>query len=104
MTLQAGAWLFGGLLTFRVSLVVEHIGMTTFFAEIPGESITGPHGLKPWIFFETRLRYNRTWIGVRRRVRQRFTSAILRPHLIDRPSVAIVLQWKVLSPERRIIC
>ena len=41
---------------------------------------------------------------MRRRVRHRFTSAILRPHLIDRPSVPIVLQWKVLSPERRIIC
>jgi hypothetical protein len=33
----------------------------------------------------------------------RFTSAILRPHLIDRPAVTVVLQWKVLSPECRII-
>src|SRR5262249_8835453 len=50
MTIQAGAWLFGSLLTFRVCLIIEHVGVTTFFTEISCESITSPHGLKPRIF------------------------------------------------------
>jgi hypothetical protein len=48
--MQTRPGLLRGLLTFRVSLVIEHVGVTAFFPEIFRESVTSPHDFEPRIF------------------------------------------------------
>ena len=88
--------LFRSLLTFGVSLVIEHEGVAAFLPEIFRERVTSPHRFQPRIFFDARLRDDRARIGLRRRARHGFTAAVTCALLIDRAAVVIVLQRKIL--------
>ena len=92
---------FSHLLALGKGLIVEHVGVAALFAKILGKRVAGPHRLQARIFFELRLGDDRARIGLGRRVRQRFAAAEAGAHLVDRASIVVVLQRKVLAPHGR---
>ena len=52
VAVDAGSGLLGDGLPLGKCLVLEHIGMASFLAEIDREGIAIPHGLQPRVFFE----------------------------------------------------
>ena len=84
------------------SLVVEHVSVTALLAKIFGKRVAGPHRLQARIFFDLRLRDYGARIGLGRRARLGFAAAEAGAHLIHRPFVVVILQRKVLAPDRRV--
>ena len=66
------------MLPLGKGLTFEHVRVAATLTIIGGERISGPHGLKAWIFLELGARYDRARIGVRGRVWQ----ASLPPYLV----------------------
>lgn len=97
VAMDAGAGLLGVDLAFRELLVGEHVRVAALFAEVVREGIAGPHGLEPRVFFEPRLRDDRSRIGLRRSTRDGLAAAVARADLIDGAAIAVVLQREVLS-------
>ena len=103
VAMETRAGLFRRLLALGVSLVLEHESVPAFFAEIFREGVAGPHHLQARIFLDARLRDDGARVGVRRRARLRFAPAVTGALLVDRAAVVIVLQRKILSPDRGVI-
>ena len=91
MTLNARARLLDHLLALSESLVVKHIGVAAFFAEVRGERIPRPHGDQPRIVGKFVLGDHAARINVSRQVPQRFRAPVARPHLVDGTPVRIVM-------------
>ena len=103
VAVQAGARLLRRLLALGVGLVVEHEGVPALFAEIFREGVARPHRLQARIFFDPRLRDDRARVGFGRRARLGFAPAVARALLVHRAAVVIVLQRKILAPDRRVL-
>ncbi len=81
-------------------LVMKHVGVTAFLAEIDGERVTGPHR------FQARILVNLAGglgdaIGTDRK-RIGFAAAVARVFHVDRAPVMIVLSRVVPSPDCRV--
>ena len=63
VTVDAGARLLEVLHALGVGLVLEHVRVTALLTEIGGERVARPHRLQPGIFFEARLRDDRSRVG-----------------------------------------
>src|SRR5688572_24730591 len=77
--------------------------MTAFLPEIDGKRIAIPHRFQARIFFQTRLRHDRTRIYFSRRAGFGLTAAISCALLISGSQVTVILERKILSPNGRIL-
>ena len=102
VAVDAGARLLEVLHALGEGLVLEHVGVAALLAEIRGERVARPHRLQPRIFLEARLRHDGARVGLGGGPRHGLAAAVARPLLIHGPQVAVVLQRKVLSPDRGI--
>ena len=100
VAVNAGPRLLELLDTLGEGLVLEHVGMATLLPEVHRERITGPHRLQSRVFREPRLRHDGPGVGFGRRPGFGLAPAVARPLLIHRPPVSVVLQRKVLAPDR----
>ena len=103
VAIKAGAGLRFGLPAGK-GLVFEHVGMAALLAEIDGEGITGPHLFQARIFLQLGLGHYRTRIGVGGGARPRVAAAIPGADLVHGLEVGVVLEGKVLAPDRRVNC
>ena len=103
VTVDAGARLLEVLHALGEGLVLEHVRVTALLAEIRGKRVARPHRLQPGIFFQARLRHDGARVGFGGRPWHGLAAAVARPLLIHGPQVAVVLQRKVLAPDRGIV-
>jgi hypothetical protein len=103
VTVQAGTRLLDNLLTQRVFLVFEHVGVPAVFAEIGGKRVALPHRLQADVFFDFGARDQRAGIGFGRTVREAFAAAVLRALHVHRFRVKFVLQGEQLGPDLGVI-
>ena len=102
VTVNAGAGLLEVLHALGEGLVLEHVGVAALLAEVGGEGVARPHRLQPGVFFEARLRDDGARVGLVGCAGHRLAAAVARPLLIDGAQVGVVLQRKVLPPDRGI--
>ncbi len=103
VTVDAGARLLEVLHALGEGLILEHVCVTALLAEIRGKRIARPHRLQPGILFEARLRHDGTRVGFSGGPWYGLASAVARPLLIHGLQVAVVLQRKVLAPDRGVL-
>ena len=102
MAVQAGAGLLDDRLAFGEGLIREHVGMPSIFTKILRKGIPSPHGLQTHVLFEARLGDNRARVHLCRCAGHSLTAAEPCTLLVYGAQIGIVLQRKVLAPERRI--
>jgi hypothetical protein len=103
VTVDARAGLSDYILAFGECLIVKHVRVTPFLAKIDGKRIPVPHRLQTRVLLESRLSDDRTRIGGGRCAVRSLAAAVARALLIDRAQVTVVLERKILAPDRRIV-